>query len=93
MLWAEQVPVPKDFSYEETRPLDPVLFSHKFYVTEKKLQCPECHTKVFQMKKQAASAQMTMKTLNTEEFCGTCHNGKKAFSTKEAKDCVKCHVK
>lgn len=88
-----EVPVPKDFSYEETKPLGPVPFSHKFHVTEKKLQCPECHTKVFQMKSKAASPEMTMTKLNAGEFCGKCHDGKKAFATKEAKDCGRCHVK
>jgi len=88
-----EVPVPPDFSYEETKPLGAVSFSHKFHVTEKKLQCPDCHTKVFQMKKMAASKDMTMAKLNAGEFCGNCHDAKKAFSTKEAKDCAKCHVK
>lgn len=100
VLWAgsvpvlgAEVPVPPDFSYEDTKPLGPTPFSHKSHVTEKKLQCPECHTKIFQMKKMAASKEMTMTKLNAGEFCGACHNGKKAFSTKEAKDCAKCHVK
>jgi len=93
LLWAEQVPVPKDFSYEETKPLDPVLFSHKFHVTEKKLQCPDCHTKIFQMKKMADPAQMKMAKLNEGESCGKCHDGKKAFATKDTKACVRCHVK
>lgn len=88
-----EVPVPPDFSYEDTKPQAPVPFSHKLHVTEKKLKCPDCHTKVFQMKKLAASKDMTMAKLNGGEFCGSCHNGTKAFSTKEAKDCVKCHVK
>jgi c(7)-type cytochrome triheme protein len=93
LVTAAEVPVPQDFSYEETKPLDPVPFSHKFHVTEKKLQCPECHTKVFQMKSKAASPEMTMTKLNAGEFCGKCHDGKKAFATKEAKDCARCHIK
>lgn len=88
-----EVPIPKDFSYEDTKPSTPVPFSHKLHVTEKKAGCPECHTKPFQMKAKAASADMTMKALNAGEFCGKCHDGKKAFSTKDAKDCAKCHVK
>lgn len=88
-----EIPVPPDISYEDTKPLDPVSFSHKLHVTEKKAQCPDCHTKVFQMKKMAASKDMTMAKLNAGEFCGNCHDAKKAFSTKEAKDCAKCHVK
>jgi len=90
---SQQIPVPGDFSYEETKPLGLVTFSHKFHVTERKLQCPECHIKPFQMKKLAASPQMTMAKLNEGQFCGSCHNGKKAFATKDAKDCARCHVK
>lgn len=95
LVTAAEVPVPQDFSYEETKPLTPVTFSHKFHVTEKKAQCPECHAKpkLFEMKKLAASPQMTMKKLDAGEFCGTCHEGKKAFSTKDAKACARCHVK
>lgn len=90
---SQQVPVPPDFSYEETKPLGPVPFSHKVHVTDKKVQCPECHVKPFQMKKLAASKDMTMAKLNEGQFCGACHNGKRAFSTKDAKECAKCHVK
>lgn len=89
------VPVPADFSYEATKPLTPVPFSHKFHVTEKKLQCPECHVKpkLFEMKKLAASSQMKMAKLNEGQFCGACHDDKRAFSTKDAKACSKCHQK
>ncbi len=89
---SQQAPVPKDFTFDQTKPLGPVTFSHKFHVTEKKLQCPDCHTKIFQMKRVAAS-QMKMANLNKGEYCGTCHNGKKAFGTKDTKDCGKCHAK
>jgi c(7)-type cytochrome triheme protein len=90
-----QMPVPPDFSYEETKPLPPVTFSHKFHVTDKKLQCGDCHInpKIFDMKKLSASPKMTMVTLNEGKFCGTCHNGGKSFETKDPKNCVKCHVK
>ncbi len=88
-----QMPIPKDFSYEETKPMPPVPFSHDLHVTQKKLKCPACHTKPFKMKKLAASPDMTMKKLNAGEFCGKCHTGKKAFATKDAKSCTRCHVK
>lgn len=88
-----EVPVPPDFSYGEKNPLGEVPFSHKFHVTEKKLACPECHTKIFQMKKMAAASQMKMKALNEGEFCGKCHDGTKAFATKDAKSCKRCHIK
>ncbi len=81
---------PKDFTFEKTKPLGPVTFSHKMHVGEKKLQCPDCHTKLFQMKRVAA---MKMAEINNGEYCGACHNGKKAFSAKDSKNCAKCHAK
>jgi c(7)-type cytochrome triheme protein len=36
---------------------------------------------------------ITMKDINEGKFCGHCHNGTKAFSTKEAANCSKCHQK
>ena len=92
-VMSAEIPVPPDISYGEKNPLGAVPFSHKSHVTEKKLACPDCHTKIFQMKKMAAAAQMKMKALNEGEFCGKCHDGKKAFATKEAKDCSRCHIK
>jgi c(7)-type cytochrome triheme protein len=87
-----QMPVPKDFSYE-TKPMASVTFSHDGHVNQKKLQCTECHTKPFQMKQGAASPDMTMAKLNEGQYCGKCHNGTKAFSTKDAAACTKCHTK
>ena len=88
-----QFPIPEEFSYTETKPLNPVPFRRKFHVMEKKLSCPECHTKVFQMKKFSASREMTMAKLNNGQYCGACHNGTKAFATKDIQSCTKCHVK
>lgn len=55
----------------------------------KGMKCVECHTKIFKMKK--GSATMTMADINAGKFCGTCHNGTKAF--KPAGNCTKCHNK
>ena len=87
-----QMPLPKDFFYEETKPLTPVPFSHDLHVTQKKLPCQECHTKLFQMKIGTASPQMTMPKLNAGEFCGACHDGTKSVATKDPKGCAKCHI-
>jgi len=45
------------------------------------------------MKKLAASPDMTMAKLNEGQFCGACHNGTRAFPTKDMKACTRCHVK
>ena len=67
-----------------------VVFDGKFHA-DKKLNCPDCHTKVFQMKK--GTAKITMKEMNAGQYCGTCHNGKKAFKSSDAANCARCHKK
>ncbi len=53
--------------------------------------CNACHPAIFKMKKGADT--ITMKDINDGKFCGTCHNGTKAFSAKDAANCGKCHQK
>lgn len=65
-----------------------VTFDGKFHA-DKGLKCNDCHTKVFQMKK--GSTKMKMADINAGKFCGTCHNGTKAFATDV--NCAKCHKK
>lgn len=66
-----------------------VVFDGKAHA-DKGFKCNDCHTKLFQMKK---GAKMTMKDMNEGKLCGDCHNGTKAFATKDAANCVKCHKK
>lgn len=56
---------------------------------DKGLKCADCHPKVFQMKKGAA--KITMADIDAGKACGTCHNGTKAFASKD--NCAKCHKK
>ncbi len=67
----------------------PVTFSHKSHVKVKDLKCSACHYHVFQMATEACT--MDMSKLKKGEFCGKCHNGKKSFDVKDAKNCAKCH--
>ncbi len=57
----------------------------------KGLKCADCHPAIFKMKKGADT--ITMKDINEGKACGTCHNGTKAFSAKDAANCGKCHKK
>lgn len=66
-----------------------VVFDGKVHA-DKGLKCPDCHTKIWPMKKGTA---MKMADLNAGKFCGTCHDGKKAFKTSDAANCAKCHKK
>jgi c(7)-type cytochrome triheme protein len=54
-------------------------------------KCTDCHTKIFQMKKD--TAKITMADMNAGKNCGVCHNGEKAFKSSDAANCSKCHKK
>lgn len=65
-----------------------VVFDGKVHA-DKGLKCPDCHPKTFAMKK--GTATMKMADMNEGKFCGTCHDGKKAFKANDDANCVKCH--
>lgn len=66
-----------------------VIFSHGTHVEGTALACTDCHDKLYLSKGQHKA--VTMKQMRSGKSCGTCHNGKKAFSVKG--DCAKCHKK
>ncbi len=68
-----------------------VTFSGQIHAS-KGLKCPDCHTKIWKMSK-TANPKMTMQEINSGKYCGVCHNGTKAFATKDEKNCGKCHKK
>jgi c(7)-type cytochrome triheme protein len=80
-----------DVKFEAKGSPGPVLFSHENHVTQQKLKCTDCHTKIFKMKKE--DLKMTKEAHGTDKFCGVCHNGKRAFSQTAEADCAKCHKK
>ena len=63
-----------------------VEFSHKVHTQA--FGCAECHSGRFPMSK--GKMQITMAGINRGRFCGSCHNGKTAFS---AGECARCHAK
>ncbi len=81
---------PADFEFDG-KGAGKVVFSHEKH-TANNPKCTDCHTKVFKMTKGQRSA-LKMADMNTGQACGTCHDGKTAFSVKEQSDCAKCHKK
>lgn len=71
-------------------PMGKVVFDGKVHA-DKGLKCPDCHTKVFQMKKGAT--KITMAEMNKGENCGVCHNGSKAPKSSDPANCKICHKK
>lgn len=80
----------KDFSFTQTKDLSPVTFSHQKHAA-KNVQCTDCHTKIFQMKRgETTKGQpILVADLMQGKYCGACHNGQKAFAVT---DCAKCHL-
>ncbi len=89
---AASMPVPPDFSFAKHNGSPGVVtYSHQKHVQAGISNCMDCHAPgKFQMKK-GGTAGITMAAINEGKFCGACHNGTKAFSTKEAANCTKCH--
>ena len=80
------VPPGKTLKFK-TKRMGTVVFSGKIHA-DAGLKCNNCHPKVFKMKKGAD--KITMKDIRAGKFCGTCHNGVKAF---KPTNCKKCHKK
>ena len=68
-----------------------VVFSHEKHLA-KNPKCTDCHTKIFKMAKGQRSTPK-MADMNNGQSCGTCHDGKTAFSVKDQANCTKCHQK
>jgi c(7)-type cytochrome triheme protein len=87
---------PEDLTLEDEKGKSSAIFSHKKHITREKMRCTECHPFVFSMKagnKVEKKRQLTMEQMNKGEYCGTCHNGEKAFGVSAKDSCEKCHPK
>jgi len=84
--------VPPGKTVEFASPMGKVTFDGAVHA-KAGLKCADCHIKpkLFEMKK--GGDKITMAAINEGKFCGACHNGTKAFTTKSAADCKKCHKK
>lgn len=68
-----------------------VLFQHEYHTVLKGMKCNNCHYKTFQMRGGDSKYKMDMATLTKGQFCGSCHEGKKAFDVKDVNSCKRCH--
>ena len=67
-----------------------VIFDGKLHY-DQGLKCPDCHEGIFKKKK--GENPMSAADMNAGKGCGVCHNGVKAFGTKDQASCGKCHKK
>jgi len=89
--YAQKKPVP-DFKFEAKGTDEgSVTFSHEKHSATPNSKCTDCHTKIFKMKK--SDLKMTHADFTEGKYCGTCHDGKKAYSAADKDSCGKCHKK
>lgn len=62
------------------------VFPH--YVHRMQFKCHVCHESIFEMK--AGANAINMEAIQAGKFCGTCHNGIKAFQA-TFDTCPRCH--
>lgn len=69
----------------------PVIFDGTVHAKQG-LACDVCHV-AGQFHTQKGADPITMDALKKDQYCGYCHNGTRAFSTKKTSDCGRCHKK
>ena len=62
-----------------------VVFSHKFHAGL--YRCGDCHTALY--KTARSKVRVSMQNMEKGKSCGSCHDGKTAFSVKDK--CEACH--
>lgn len=77
---------PGNLTFKNSRGTVVGYFSHDFHTQV--YSCNDCHTKLFPY---SGGKRVSMKDMEQGKSCGTCHDGKGAFSVKG--DCAKCHKK
>jgi c(7)-type cytochrome triheme protein len=66
-----------------------VVFRHETHVDASKPACTACHPREFRiLKASGRRAPITHDGMDKGHYCGTCHDGKKAFARD---DCAACH--
>ena len=102
ILFAGQVYGEEEYDEETYGPLDPivwakpvkgVVFLHKTHTMGAGLECDSCHNdEMFEMAAGTAEENddFTMASLYEGKYCGACHDGDMAFSSKTR--CTICHV-
>ncbi len=83
---------PGKIVFKDTKSFAPVPFNHDTHKSAG-VGCSDCHDALFKKKQGSTDVgnALTMKALRAGKFCGSCHDGKQAFSA--SKNCKQCHHK
>lgn len=85
------VRLPPDLVFEKTVGRDQaVTFRHATHVEFAAGKCVGCHPEPFKMLRPTRAT--SHEAMDAGRSCGACHDGKKAFATKEETSCATCHA-
>jgi c(7)-type cytochrome triheme protein len=87
------ITLPADYVFPHSADsLAPVTFSHEAHLDRANLECASCHQSLFRMHAPGTPlhGKPTPERMHLK-LCGSCHNGKEAFSIDEG--CARCHAK
>jgi c(7)-type cytochrome triheme protein len=93
-LEAPALSLPRSFTFPRHR-MSPnrVTFSHERHVAREGMagSCRTCHQDQFSIRRPgvALSGEIDHAAMDRGELCGGCHDGRKAFSTRD--NCLRCH--
>lgn len=86
-----QVKLPADLFFDKTAGAEQAVpFRHTTHVDLAEGTCVPCHPEPFRMLN--PSRATSHEVMDAGRSCGTCHEGTKAFSTKDEKSCSTCHT-
>jgi c(7)-type cytochrome triheme protein len=72
--------------------LPSAVFSHRTHAGIKNITCEVCHSNYLKPYENLAKEKnLSLREVIDKKFCEFCHTGKVAFSTKEDKNCRRCH--
>ena len=73
------------------KPVRAVIFEHRVHLA-KNIDCQVCHPSIFTKKAGEVEEKddFTMAAFRQGKYCGSCHDGKTAFSVDA--DCSLCHI-
>jgi c(7)-type cytochrome triheme protein len=83
--------IPADIVFDRTVGADgAVVFRHSTHAGFTDLKCGTCHPAPFKMLR--PSRETSHELMNNAQSCGVCHDGRRAFSTKQEDLCARCHT-
>ncbi len=90
---AQEIPLrlPPELIFNKTvGPEGAVVFRHETHVEFSGRNCVACHPQTFKILRTTRAT--SHEDMDAGRSCGVCHDGRKAFATKDQESCASCHA-